>query len=102
MTRAVVDLYEYRLKKGMQVSFGQRLAAARKNRGITQQQLIENFDVKIDRSVVSKWETGTLRIQPDDVVTIARALSMPGLLKHYCSECPVAQALEKMTPRPAA
>lgn len=97
MGKSVVNLEDYRLKKRM--SFNERLALTRQNRGVTQQQLVEKFQAKIDRSVVSKWETGTLRVQPDDVVTVAQALHAPDLLEHYCSECPVCRA---MLPKPAA
>ena len=82
------------------MSFNERLALTRQNRGITQQQLVEKFEARIiDRSVVSKWETGTLPVQPDDAVIVTQALHAPDLLEYYCSECPVCRALQ---PKPAA
>jgi transcriptional regulator with XRE-family HTH domain len=102
VSKEVIDLNIYRARKGLQMPFGQKMALIRKNRGVTQEQLVRLFEMKIDRSVVSKWETGSLWIHPDSVVTVAQALHAPNLLEQYCSECPVACAIARQNPKPAA
>lgn len=98
----VVDLANFRRTKSVKQSipFGERVAIARKNQGFTQGHVGEK--VCCDRSVVSKWETGALRPQPEDVAALSSILHAPDLLTHYCNECPVCAAKREMTPKPAA
>ena len=95
----VTVLDDYRKKK---VGLGGYIATARERRGLTQQQVVERLPGKVDRSVVSKWETGVLCPGPEDVVDIARAMNSPELLRRYCEGCAVCVALDKSLPKPAA
>lgn len=101
-TRAVIDLDEYRLKKGLQLPFGQAVAALRNIRGITQQDLVKTVEPKMDRSFLSKQENGKLKVSPENAVAVTKALAAPALLVSYCAECPVKQYLESLKPKPAA
>jgi hypothetical protein len=101
-TGTVVDLDEYRLRKGMELSFGQAMAIYMERRGVTQQQLVNITKLKIHRSVVSKWKTRALNVTPENAVAVAKALAAPSLLEYFCNECPVKQYLESIQPKPAA
>ncbi|MHB8122642.1 MAG: helix-turn-helix domain-containing protein [Desulfuromonadaceae bacterium] len=98
----VVSLDKYRKTRNLELSvtFGERSSIARKNQGMTQEEVA--MGMCCDRSVVSKWECGKLPIHPEDVVKLAKTLRAPDLMKHYCSECPVCKAAVQMQPKPAA
>lgn len=96
----VVDLKTYKKTRKLAVSipFGEHIALARKNQEKTQIWLATR--VGCDQSVVSRWETGALDVQPADAADIAEILNNPALLKHYCTECRVNQAYLKMCRNP--
>lgn len=85
------------------ISFGERVANARRNQGISQERLGEMMGYS--QSIVSRQETGRLTFSPGDAARVARALNNPRLLEHYCLECPAARTYKKMMltrPKPAA
>jgi len=100
----VVDLARYRKARRLleSISFGEWIAIARKNQGLTQAQLGER--VGYSQPVISRMETGVLDIWPDDAASIAVALNNPELLHKYCNQCPVCRTMEKLVrrPKPAA
>ncbi|MGB9903492.1 MAG: helix-turn-helix domain-containing protein [Desulfotomaculales bacterium] len=100
----VIDLDRYRKTRRLSesISFGEWVAIARKNQGLTQEQLGDR--IGYSQPVVSRMETGALDIWPDDAAAIAEALNNPDLLEKYCSRCPVCRAMEKLArqPKPAA
>ena len=51
------------------LSIGKRIETLRKNKGITQQQLANDFHVR--REVVTKWETGLQDLKTDNIVKLA-------------------------------
>lgn len=55
-------------------TFGQRLARIRKERGLTQVELAQK--VGIIQSIVTSYEVGRLRMHPEMVVRMARALDV--------------------------
>lgn len=97
----VVILDKYRKTHSLELSIplGERISIARKNQGMSQQEVAEKM--ACDRSVVSKWETGRLPVQPADLVRLSEFLHAPDLLNHYCECCPVCNA-SKIQPKPAA
>jgi len=94
----ITDLAKYRQAKSVYISMGERVALARQNRGTTQTNLGQQLS--IDRSVISRWETGALKIRTEDIARVATALHTPDLLGHFCAECPVAEAYLGMTRGP--
>ena len=56
------------------MSFGDRLKAARKEHGFSQEQLAEQ--VGVSRQAVSKWEVGDAIPDTDKLVPLARALGI--------------------------
>jgi len=79
--------------------FGEHARLVRNNRVLTQRVVGEQ--VGVDRSTVSRWESGNLQIHPEDAIKIAAALNKPEMLNAYCENCPVAKALAEL-PKPAA
>lgn len=101
----VININRFRDTKGKAVSipFGERVANARKNQGLSQEQL--GNATGYSQSIVSRQETGRLTFSPGDAARVARALNNPRLLEHYCLECPAARTYKKMMltrPKPAA
>jgi len=100
----IIDLDKYRRTRRLaeSIPFGEWLMIARKNQGLTQEQLGNR--VGCSQPIISRWEIGQLEVGPDDAASIAIALNNPGLLEKYCAQCPVCKALEKLTlqPKPAA
>lgn len=99
----VISLEMYRRTKKMSLSvpFSEQIKIARQNQGETQDTI--GSRVGCDRSTVSRWETGAMDINPEDAVSIVKALNKPDLLGVYCRECAVAR-YERMcqNPKPAA
>lgn len=93
----ILDLERYRSRRKYTLSLRERIAQARRNQGLTQEQVAKK--VGCDRSVISKWENGILLPHPEDLVALATTLHAPDLLEYYCSECAVCKAL---LPKPAA
>lgn len=98
----VYDLRLFRKTGSLELSIplGERIAIARKNQGMTQEEVA--MKVACDRSVVSKWECGKLPVQPADLAKLSEVLHAPDLLGYFCNECPVCKAVVKMQPKPAA
>lgn len=102
----VISLDRYRktrnVRASIEITLGERVAIARKNQGLTQEEL--GWKVGYSQSVISRMETGVVEISPQDIVAIARALGNPSLLEHFCSACPVCRAAVEMSswPKPAA
>ena len=92
----VVDLNTYRKtrKVALSIPFGERVAIARKDRGISQERLGE--EIGYSQSIVSRLETGALDWEPEAVVGVAEALGKPSLLEYYCDECPVCKCHNKL------
>jgi len=96
----IVDISKYR-KSVVAIPFGEQVANARKDQGLSQEQLGEATGYS--QSIVSRKETGTLPITPGDAGRIARILNNPRLLERYCLECPAARTWKMLTqPKPAA
>jgi len=101
----VVNLNKYRktrkVQKSVEIGIGEWISITRKNQGLTQDRLGQS--VGCSQSVISRWETGEVPIGADDLAAVALALNSPDLLKKYCMQCPVAQAMRDITrPKPAA
>ncbi|MGB9804087.1 helix-turn-helix domain-containing protein [Desulfofundulus sp.] len=102
----VISLEKYRktrqLRASVEITIGERVAIARKDQGLTQEEL--GWRVGYSQSVISRMETGAAEITPGDMAAIAKALGNPALLETYCSTCPVCRAAVEMSswPKPAA
>lgn len=68
---------------------GKKFRTARKNKGLTQQQLADC--VGVPRTKIAEMETGAGKKEPDRnfLIRIAEALETPELLFTYCEECPI-------------
>ena len=82
------------------ISFGERVANARRNQGISQERLGEMMGYS--QSIVSRQENGKLVFSPVDAARAARVLNSPGLLEQYCSDCPAAKAYKELNRREPA
>ena len=96
----IVDISKYR-KSVVTIPFGEQVANARKDQGLSQEQL--GNATGYSQSIVSRQETGRLTFSPGDAARVARALNNPRLLERYCLECPAARTWKMLTqPKPAA
>jgi transcriptional regulator with XRE-family HTH domain len=99
----VVILEKYRQTRDVRMSLpmGEQIALTRQDQGMSQERLGEA--IGYSQSIISRMETGTLGVDPNDVAAIAMALNSPALLNRYCDyECAVCEAKKKIQPRPAA
>jgi DNA-binding XRE family transcriptional regulator len=97
----VSNLDAYREKKSRKTKpFGEYACLVRNNRGLTQGAVGRLAGV--DRSTVSRWESGALPVHPEDAVVLAKILNKVGLLSAYCDGCPVAMAMSVTMPKLAA
>lgn len=72
------------------IPFCERLKNARKDAGFTQMRVAAGIGV--DRSTVSRWENGALRMEAEDLVRFVRITGKEEVIKYYCGKCPVAEA----------
>src|SRR6266508_1731516 len=78
--------------------FGRQLAAARKERGLSQRALAELVDVR--QTAVTQWERGATTPRNDHVFALERALRLPpGALARYLGFGPAVDA-PAILPRP--
>ena len=56
-------------------AFGQRLAAAREQAGLTQQQVARRIGV--DQRVITYWERRPVALRPEQIAALADALGVP-------------------------
>ena len=66
------------------------LLNARKDAGFTQLGIAARLGV--DRSTISRWENGVLRMEAEDLVRFVHITGKEELIKYYCGKCPVAEA----------
>lgn len=102
----VISLEKYRqtrkLRASVEIPLGERIQIARKNQGLTQEEL--GWKIGYSQSAVSRMETGAVEISPREIAAIAKALGNRELLEYYCSNhCEACRtALEmKLWPKPA-
>jgi transcriptional regulator with XRE-family HTH domain len=98
----VYDLETYRQQKKVRSPklFREYIRICRQNQGDSQEKLA--LDTCLDRSSISRMESGALPIHKEDAVMLARALNRLDLLDVYCWECCVYQERMKSQPKPAA
>ena len=99
-----IDINKYRKTRRVSLSipFGEHVANARNDQGVTQEQLGDR--VGYSQSIVSRQETGKLEYTPRDAAAVALVLGKRSLLEHYCNNCPASLAYRRMTyskPQPA-
>lgn len=92
----VVDLNTYRKtrKVALSIPFGERVATARKNQGVSQERFGE--EIGYSQSIISRLETGALEWDPEVAASAAQALNKPSLLEFYCDECPVCKCHNRL------
>jgi len=94
-----IDITRYR-NRAVTIPFGERVADARNDQGMTQEAL--GYRIGLSQSIVSRQERGKLSFSPQDAANLAMALHNRRLLDHYCELCPAAAAYRKLAkPRPA-
>ena len=73
----------------MEKTLGQRIAEARKDRGVVQEALGDL--VCLSKSAISKLENDELKDGPgrETLILISRALGAPSLLSAYCDSCSI-------------
>jgi transcriptional regulator with XRE-family HTH domain len=98
----VIDLETYRQKKKGKLPrlFREYIRACRQNQGDSQEKIA--LETCLDRSSISRMESGAMPIHKEDAVVLCRALNRPDLLDIYCRECTVYQERVGSLPKPAA
>jgi transcriptional regulator with XRE-family HTH domain len=76
--------------KRERTAFGQRLAEAREQAGLTQQELAER--VKVDQRVITYWERRPVALRPEQLKALADAL---GVSTDYLLGRPIKQSAPK-------
>lgn len=89
-----IELYREHRNAALSIPFGERLANARRDRGLTQDQL--GKETGYSQSIISRKERGSLDLTPCDAANLAKALLWPSLLTHYCRDCPATRTYQKM------
>jgi len=80
----------------VEISLGEQVGLARRNKGLTQKRLGSLVGLSV--TSVTRIETDKRIIAPEVIVAISRALACPQLLRSYCDKCPV--AVERGIARP--
>lgn len=89
-------------KTQTKIPFTWRLSNAIANSGFTQKAL--GIRLGVSQALISFWKHGKRLMTPHDVVAVVGATGQDDLLDHYCAECPVAAARERINhsgPKPA-
>ena len=101
----VIDFDRYRQTRslGLSIPFGERVAIARKDQGLTQEQLGEHLGYT--QQNMSRLEIGKVKFTTATAAAAAIALNKSNILLYYCNECPVYQAFNELEknkrPKPA-
>lgn len=101
----VIDFDRYRQTRslGLSIPFGERVAIARKDQGLTQEQLGEHLGYT--QQNMSRLEIGKVKFTTATAAAAAIALNKSSILLYYCHECPVCQAFNELgknkRPKPA-